>query len=288
MVTVDGKTKVVGLFGWPVEHSWSPLIHNAAFKAAGLNYVYVPFAVPPEKIAQALCSLPALNIRGINVTIPHKETVMNYLDWISPEAQMIGAVNTVVVEEDGKLKGYNTDGEGFMDSLREEAGIDPRGLTFTLLGAGGACRAVAVSLALKGARKINIANRTVSRAEAIVEIINRSTSARAQAFSLSERELTAALEESQVLVNTTPVGMYPRDKEPPLINPDLLRRTLLVCDLVYRPRETTLLREAALRGCRTLSGLGMLVAQAARSYRLWTGQEAPAEIMRETVSNLVR
>ena len=294
---IDGRTRVVGVFGDPVEHSLSPPMHNRAFAALGLNFVYVAFHVRPERLPEAVRAVRALDLAGVNVTIPHKVAVMAHLDEVDPAAALIGAVNTVV-NRGGRLYGTNTDGAGFVRSLREEAGLEPAGRRFVLLGAGGAARAIAMQLALDGAAELTIANRTVDRAEALAAAVTKGlaavpgargtgpvagTAPVVRAVPLEPGALQGALAEADAVIHTTPVGMDPHSDVPPVVAPELLRPGQLVCDIVYTPRQTALLRAARARGCRVLEGLGMLVYQGAIAFELFTGCPAPVEVMRQAL-----
>jgi shikimate dehydrogenase len=274
---VSSTTRLTGLFGHPVAHSKSPQMHNAAFAHLGLDYVYLAFDILPERIEEGVQSIRALNVRGVNVTIPHKVAVIPYLDELSDAARRIGAVNTIVHEQ-GRLIGHNTDGIGYLAALREETGFVPAGKSVLLLGAGGAARAVATQLALDGAAQITIAARTVERAQELLPALDGLTAA--QAVLLGD----VVPADYDLVVNTTPLGMHPHVDELP-IDPELLRAGQLVSDLIYNPRETRFLREAAARGCRVSGGLGMFIHQGAEAFRLWTGQEAPTDVMRKTVES---
>ncbi len=277
-VEITGKTKVAGVFGDPVEHSLSPAMHNAAFRRLGMDWVYVPFHVKPEQLGEAVRAVRALGLAGVNVTVPHKVAVMEHLDAVDEEARLIGAVNTVV-HRDGRLVGYNTDGRGFLRSLAREAQVDPKGARVLILGAGGAAQAIACSLALHGAGAITIANRTVSKAEALAARVRERAPARAVPLAPGDPRFEEALAGAEIVVHTTTVGMYPRHQEEPLIPVERLRDGALVCDIVYRPRETALLRAAKARGLRVLTGEGMLAYQGAIAFELFTGRAAPEELM---------
>lgn len=282
---INGKTKIVGLFGYPVEHTFSPLMHNSAFEALKLDYVYVPFPVAPENLAQGVEALRALGLQGVNVTIPHKEAVMEYLDEISPQAKLIGAVNTIVHRE-GKLIGYNTDGPGFVKSLEEETGTCMRDKSLVIIGAGGAARAVAIQSALAGARKISLVNRNPARADSIAESIQASgKDCLVETFALADKLWQRSLPETNILVDTSPIGMHPHTQVAPIISPELLSANLLVCDLVYNPQDTVLLQAARASGAKTWGGLGMLIHQGALAFELWTGQKAPLEVMEKAVQD---
>ncbi len=282
-----GSTKVYALFGDPVAHSLSPAMQNAAFSSLGLDCCYVPFRVRPEDLPTAVAALRALGMGGANVTIPHKERIVSYLDEVDAEAALIGAVNTIVNRE-GWLVGYNTDGRGFLEALAVEAGFSPEGKAAVLLGAGGAARACAFALALKGARHLFIFNRTPYRAAALADELRAKTGCSASAAGLHEEKiLRQALEEADLVVHASPVGMHPHAEDPPIIDPALLKPHLLVCDLVYNPPETKLLRLARAAGCRVVGGVGMLVHQGALAFSLWTGREAPVGLMRQVVEEFL-
>ncbi|WP_456455656.1 shikimate dehydrogenase [Methanopyrus sp.] len=281
-VSVDAETNVVGLIGHPVEHSMSPAMHNAAFKELGLNYVYLAFDVPPERLEGAVRGAADLGIVGLNVTIPHKEAVMELCDELDRDAELTGAVNTVRFSR-GKIEGFNTDGEGFLRALQEETDFDPRGTKSVILGAGGAARAVSFKLATEGADEIVIANRTVSRAERLAEELREKVGVKARAIGLDGDEIERELQDADLLVDATPVGMYPNENEPPLVTADQMREDLIVNDLVYNPPRTRLLEEAEKAGAVPVSGVGMLVYQGALAFELWTGEKAPVDVMREAV-----
>lgn len=268
----------------PVAHSMSPPMHNRAFAVRGLDMVYVPLHVKPKDLGAAVEAIRALNLVGVNVTIPHKVAIVPHLDTLSEHARFVGAVNTVV-NRDGVLEGHNTDGAGFVRSLRKEAQFEPRGRRLLILGAGGAAQAIAVQLALEGASELIIANRTFEKAVQLAELVERAGGrARAVAFN----ELTAqVVAECDAVVHTTSWGMAPESDVPPIIPAEMLHADLLVCDIVYTPRETSLLRAARERGCAVLPGVGMLVEQAALAFELWTGVEAPVDAMRETLEQVL-
>lgn len=281
-IQLTGKTKVAGVFGDPVEQSLSPLMHNAAFAALGMDWVYVPFHVKPDALGAAVQGVRALGIAGINVTVPHKVAVMEYLDEIDQEARLIGAVNTVVHRE-GRLFGYNTDGRGFLRSLDRQAGKSPQGADVVIVGAGGAALAIACSLALAGAKSLAIANRTLSKAEAVAARVGEFVPAKAITLD-DDPALRRALGDAEIIIHTTSVGMYPRHDVPPAIPVEWIDPGTLVCDIVYRPQETTLIRAAKERGCAVLTGEGMLAYQGAIAFELITNEEAPEELMLDTLT----
>jgi shikimate dehydrogenase len=280
---VRGGSRVVGVFGWPVEHSRSPAMHNAAFAALRLPYIYVPFPVRPEQIGPALQSLAALGIIGVNLTIPHKESALPFLDEITDEAREIGAVNTVHCL-DGRLLGDNTDGRGFYEPLRE-LGLTLAGKSAVVLGAGGAARAVVFRLARERA-KVTLVNRTQERAEQLAEAVAAAgyDARSVQIVALEDAPaLGAALADAELLVQTTSIGMYPHTDAMPPVPLEAIHPDLLVYDLVYNPLETRLLKAARLRGCRTLTGVKMLVGQGAAAFQRWTGLWPPTDVMEQAV-----
>lgn len=280
MTLLSGRTRVVGVFGDPVEHSLSPPMHNAAFSALNLDWAYVPFHVKPESLGDAVRGVAALGMAGVNVTVPHKVRVIEHLDEVDEEARLIGAVNTVV-NRSGRLVGYNTDGRGFLRSLERQGGASPQGASVVIVGAGGAAQAIACSFALHGASRVTIANRTREKAESLARRISAHT--RAEGISLDPEELAPRLAGADIVVHTTSVGMYPNHEVPPPIPAELLSPHTLVCDIVYTPRETSLIAAARSRGCRVVTGEGMLAYQGAIAFELWTGREAPEDVMLDTL-----
>jgi shikimate dehydrogenase len=275
---MDSKTIMTGLFGNPVAHSMSPVMHNAAFEHLGLPFAYAAFSVAPDQLGQAVEGIRALGFRGINVTIPHKVAIMSYLDRVDPEAAQIGAVNTVI-QENGELVGYNTDGQGYVRSLIEELDFSATGKRIVILGAGGAAKAVGVSLALRGAKQITIVNRTLSKAEELAEQLSVNSTSEAITFDTLTREY---LRDSDLLINTTSVGMYPNVDQTP-ISMDYIHPELIVSDLIYNPLETKLLYEAKKNGAIVHNGAGMFIHQGALAFERWTGQKAPIEVMQKVV-----
>jgi len=278
---ISGKTRLCGIIGDPVEHTMSPVMHNAAFRQMGVDYLYVPFKVKQEELAKAIDGVRALNIRGLNVTIPHKVTVIQFLDKLDHLAEKIGAVNTIV-NDDGVLTGYNTDGAGFLQALLEK-GIEPRGKNIVILGAGGASRAISFSLADRGGNLV-ILNRALELdwAEELASRISQIFAKEVEALELNRENLARVLDRANIVVNATSVGMTPNIDETPVTS-DLLKPGLIVFDIVYNPIKTRLLREAEAAGARTISGLDMLVWQGALAFEKWTGLKAPVELMREEV-----
>ncbi|MFC2065964.1 shikimate dehydrogenase [Chloroflexota bacterium] len=283
---ISGKTGVCGIIGDPIEHTMSPVMHNAAFRKLGIDYVYVSFRVKNEGLVKAVEGMRALNIRGLNVTIPHKVAIMPLLDEVAPLAQKIGAVNTIV-NDDGFLRGYNTDATGFLQPLLER-GIEPVGKTAVILGAGGASRAVAFILADREA-KLVILNRKLEMdwAEELARRISHNFGRETTALELSEKNLSMTLEKADILVNATSVGMTPNIAET-LVPARLLKPGLVVFDIVYNPVKTRLLREAEEAGARTIGGVEMLVWQGAIAFEKWTGQKAPVDLMKNEAIKVLR
>jgi shikimate dehydrogenase len=274
------KSELVGVFGQPVAENPTIVMQEAGFKAAGLNFRYLNLEVAPKDLATALKGLRAMNFRGINLTIPHKVAVLKYLDEIAEDAKLIGAVNTVVRKGD-KLVGENTDGKGFLKSLRDDANVSPKGKKVVILGAGGAARAIAVELALAGAAQITIVNRSRSRAKPLVSLLNKKT--RARAVFISWTNAYRIPDGTDVLVNATSVGLYPKVKEKPKLDYDSVSSSMIVCDVIPNPPDTPFLQEARKRGAKTLDGLGMLVYQGAIGFKLWTGKNAPVVEMKKAL-----
>ena len=279
--TITGKTIVCGIIGDPIGHSLSPIMHNRSFKKLGLGYVYVPFRVRSGDLKKAVEGIRGMGVRGLNVTIPHKVAVMQFLDRIDPLAEEIGAINTIV-NDGGILTGYNTDATGFLQTLRDN-GVQPSGKKVVLLGAGGAARAIGNVLAQENAR-LTIFNslQQLSWAEDIAYRLARCYGADVKAVELSRENLQKALPDAEILVNATSVGMHPADDQTP-VNADLLHAHLTVFDIVYNPSPTRLLKEAGLAGAKTIGGVEMLVSQGAISFEKWTGHAAPVDIMLRSV-----
>jgi shikimate dehydrogenase len=276
---ITGKTRVVGIFGDPVRHSLSPVIQNAAFAALGLDFVYVPFHVKPEGLKAAVEAIRAMEMAGVNVTIPHKEGVLGYLDELDPHARVVGAVNTIVLNRDNRLVGYNTDGLGYLKSLKEETGLTPEGKNVLVAGAGGAARSILFSVLSGGAKKAVVMNRTVERAASLAdEFAEIFPDAVLEAVSLERSAGEKHAPEADLLVNTTSLGMEGKNElDFPV---EKLAEGAVVSDIVYSPLETNLLKGAAARGLKTHNGLSMLVAQGAVGFELWTGCKAPVEEMK--------
>ena len=278
-------TQRLGIIGHPIGHSISPLFQQAALDAIGFDGAYQPWDVTPDGVGEFVAGLRAPGTLGINVTVPHKEAVIPFLDEVDDWASTAGAVNTIVNRE-GRLTGHNTDGIGFLRALREGAGFDPRGRDVLVLGAGGSARGVVYALARAGAARLAIANRTLERAERLAQI-SADSGVASEAVALSDAPAAAA--DVALIVNCTSMGMVhgPDETGTPLSAADI-PATALVNDLVYNPLETPLLREAAKAGATTLGGIQMLVYQGAASFEMWTGHDAPVAIMLEVATNAMR
>ncbi|MCJ7631335.1 shikimate dehydrogenase [Candidatus Bathyarchaeota archaeon] len=272
---ITSKTKLYVLIGDPVEHSLSPVMQNAAFEIMGVDAVYLALRVQTSMLFRVIDCLRVLNISGFNVTIPHKVSIIKCLDEMNEKASAIGAANTVV-NRDGKLIGYNTDGTGALAALRD-AGVDPSGKRVLLLGAGGAARALAFSL-VEVAERVIVLNRTALKAESLVKDVRRSTRREILYGELNSSTLEKEVPDSDLLENATSVGMDPiQDKTP--VDAKLLGPNLVVFDIVYGPHETRLLKDAKAAGAKRVNGLGMLAHQGAQAFEIWTGMEAPVATM---------
>jgi shikimate dehydrogenase len=276
---ISGKTRVCGVIGYPIEHTMSPVMHNAAFSSLGIDYIYLPFRVRKEDLEKAIAGVKALNLVGLNVTIPHKVSVIPLLDELEPLAAKIGAVNTIV-NDNGLLRGYNTDASGFVHALLDN-GVKPTNKKVVLLGAGGASRAIAYILAESGANLVILNRRQeIEWAKKLAEEISQEFCRSTKALELSGQNLAEELEGSDILVNATSVGMSPGIDETPVPS-TLLKYIPVVFDIVYNPLQTRLRREAQAAGATTISGLDMLVWQGAIAFEKWTGHKAPLEIMKK-------
>lgn len=273
------RAELVGVFGDPVDGNPTGVVEEAGFAATRLNYRYITCLVKRGDIANAILGMRAMNMRGVNLTMPHKVDVLPYLDEITPAARIIGAVNTVV-NHGGHLLGENTDGKGFVKSLTDE-GIDLHGKTVCLLGAGGAARAIGVECALNGANKIIIVNRNAERGTALRDAISENTDAQAEYIPWDGS--VPVPEQTDILVNATCVGLFPDVNACPDIDYDTIEKGMIVCDVVFNPAMPVFLQKARQRGARTISGLGMLVNQAALNFEIWTDVKAPREVMLEAL-----
>lgn len=280
---ITGTTVLTGLLGSPVAHSISPLMHNASFEALGLDYAYLCFDVGTDRLKEAVEGLRAMGARGWNLTMPDKNLMCQLADKLSPASEISGAVNTIV-NDDGVLTGYTTDGTGYMRAA-EEAGFPLPGKVMTLLGGGGAATAILVQAALDGMKEIRVFNRkspTFDRLSAIAGQLNRRTDCLVTVHPLEDTEdLRASIADSDILTNATNIGMAPHTDACPIPDASFLRPELIVSDIIYNPRQTKLLQMAKETGCPFFNGLYMLLYQGAASFELWTGQEMPVELIKE-------
>ncbi len=273
---INANTRLTGLIGSPITQSISPSMHNLAFSYLGLNYVYLAFDIDCLNLENAIKGLKTLNVKGFNVTMPNKKNVMQYLDEITSEAKLIGSVNTVL-NDNGKLIGYNTDGKGYVKALKE-SGIQLRGSKVVIVGAGGATSSVAIELALEGADEIFIMNRTLSSAQEITNKINENIpNCKSVPLELNEEKLHQLLKHKDILINCTSLGMSPNEEGCIISNPDILCSNLVVSDLIYKPRKTKLLKYAESKGCKIINGIGMVLWQGAEAFKIWTGRDMPVD-----------
>lgn len=275
------RMELTGVFGCPVDENPTVVMMEAAFRALNLPWRYLNLKVAPEDLASAVQGLRAMSFRGINLTIPHKCEVLQYLDEVSSEARIMGAVNTVVAA-DGRLVGTNTDGKGFLRALKGDGQVDLVGKRFMVLGAGGAARAMTVELALAGAARITIVNRDEKRGHDLVALLTENTPVNA-AYQPWTSDL-AVPADTDVLVNATSIGLFPEVEALPLLNYDSIKPGMVVCDVIPNPPQTRFLDKARARGATTLDGLGMLVYQGAIAFKLWTGHDAPVEVMKQALA----
>lgn len=270
MIQISGRTKITGLFGYPVEHTLSPAMHNAAFTELGLDYCYVPFLVHPDYLEYAVKAIKSLNLSGVNVTVPHKEKVMPFLDEINEEASFIGAVNTIV-NSGGRLIGYNTDGRGFIQSL-SEGGISIEDKNILIIGAGGASKAISYYLSQK-AKTLYLYDIDKYKVEKLVQDLNNIFN------NVYIIENISSVGRFHIIINATPLGLKKEDPLP--FDTTLLRTEQTVCDVIYK--KTRLLEEASKKGCVTIDGLGMLLWQGVFAFELWTGKKPGVEVMRNAL-----
>ncbi len=266
-MVVNGKTKITGIFGYPIEHTLSPLMHNSAFSELDLDMCYIPFKVSPDNLPEAVQSIRSLNMTGINITVPHKENVLPLLDKIDEEAAFIGAVNTIT-NHDGVLTGYNTDGRGFMSSLDEES-VTVENMEVVMIGTGGAARAVSYYLSEKAA-KLSMFDIDKDKANNLVSDLSK---IRHNVFVLDSAD---DIGKPDILINATPLGFHTNDPLP--VKTDFISSDMVVCDLIYK--KTPLLIKASELGAKTIDGSGMLLWQGVLAFELWTGVKPPVETMR--------
>lgn len=298
---IDGKTKILGVIGDPIEHTFSPAMQNAGLDALNLNYIYLPFHVKPDRLSYAIEGAKALGIQGLNVTIPHKTNVMKHLDEIDQVASMIGAVNTIQFnygEDNGSsnqdneinvtTKGFNTDGYGCVRAIEEKTSINDKKVTIT--GAGGAARAVAFQIANSGISELSLLNRNVRKAESLANDLKTNLRAIGIDIKINAYEidnLKKELSDSDIFIDTTPIGMYPNVNDKPIASADMIHEDLVVNDIVYTPMETSLIKEAKEANAEVVHGYKMLLYQGIRSFEIWLGREAPVDVMEKALLDVL-
>ena len=276
---IKGRTNIVGLIGHPVEHSFSPPMHNAAFDALNMDYAYVAFDVNPNDLKSAIEGAESLNIKGFNVTIPHKVDVMQYLDELDEVARLIGAVNTIDFKN---LKGYNTDGIGAVKAIEEVTSIKNKNVV--VAGAGGASRAISFYIAKYGAESLTILNRNEAKAESLASDVSDSGLIGEVAYD-SINAIGNYMEGADVLIDTTPLGMHPNISDEPIVKADMMDEDLVVFDAVYNPNETVLIKEVIKANAKPVYGIKLLLYQGAESFKIWTGKTAPIDVMEKALRN---
>lgn len=279
---LDGKTELMGLIGYPLQHSLSPLMHNLTLKKMGLNCIYLALEIEEGKLPEIPSAIRTLNFRGLNVTIPYKEKIIPFLDELSPEAAACGAVN-VIKNENGRLQGYNTDGRGFVEALRDE-GIDP-GERALFIGAGGAARSVAFALAGLGVSHLDFLDLDFARARLLAEFITSRSPSFASASPMNSLEFRHLSRSASIIINCSPVGMFPDSGKSPVSKEELLESRAVLCDLIYNPLQSRFLSLGQDLGLKTMNGLGMFVQQGALTLEIVLGQKPPLDYMKEVVQN---
>ena len=268
---ISGKTNITGIFGYPVKHTFSPSMHNAGFENLGIDFVYIPFEVKPEALNAAVKGIKAQNIRGVNITIPHKQAVIKYIDNIDPLAKKIGSVNTIV-NTNGRLTGYNTDGAGFLKDLIEHK-VNPKGKVVMLLGAGGAGRSVACTLSFHGTKKILISDKDEKKAKTLAQSVKN-------AVYIPFKSFQDKIKESSILINATPIGM--REGDPSPVKENYLHKDLFIYDVIYNTK-TMLLKTSEKKKLKSCNGLGMLLYQGVLAFEKWTNKKAPVKTMKKAL-----
>jgi shikimate dehydrogenase len=284
---IDGHSKIYALLGHPVEHTASCAMHNMAFKALNINACYIALDVDKKSLKEAIASLRALNIGGANVTIPHKQTCIKFLDKVDPLAAKIGAVNTIINKK-GKLIGYNTDADGFIDSLKYDASLNPKNKSIYIMGAGGAARALAFSLAKMNPRIIYIQDIKNNLSRSLVASLKKyypKVSIKA-VCSKDKKKIEECLHNVDLFINATGVGL--KKKDPPVINVKFLNKKALVCDLIYNPKEPSLLKAAKKRHLKTLNGEGLLLYQGIRAFKIWTNKTPSVKLYKKALGNFLK
>jgi len=290
---VDGRTKLTGLIGNPVEHTVSPFIHNSLFSYLGINGIYLPMKTDETDLVTAVRGLAALGFTGFNVTIPYKEAVCDLLDEADDEVKLLGTANTVKIK-DGRLYGYNTDGEGFVTAFKKQTGTDFSGKKICILGAGGTARTLAVKVVQEGAGEVCIINRTMPRADEIAGYINstlfKGSGLRKPVFSAAPGtdQARGVLNGSDIIINTTSVGMFPNTDASPVGDDVGYLSKPIVYDVIYNPAETRFLASARMKGCRTYNGAGMLLYQGIKAFEIWMETKVPDDVLQELSTSFLK
>lgn len=284
---LSGRTRLLCLIGDPVAHSASPLMYNTAFEELGLEYAFMCFRSNIEELPETVAALKRLNVRGFSCTMPVKMAMCDYVDELTPAAELMQAVNCVSIEEDGRLVGHNTDGRGYIDALKSK-GVDIVGKKITLIGGGGAATAIAVQLALDGAKELRIFNRpgkSFDRASVLADKLNEQTDCEVVACdSTDSASLRASIADSYLLCNGTSVGMAPNVDQSPITDSSMLHPDLIVSDVIYNPMETKLIKDAKASGCEAYGGYDMLLYQGVVAFKIWTGEDMPLEVVKEALN----
>ena len=289
---IDGKTNILGVIGDPIEHTFSPAMQNAGLEYLGLNYVYLPFHVKENRLSKAIEGAKGLGIKGLNVTIPHKSNVIPFLDDIDPIASMIGAVNTIKFDYDGDevfTKGFNTDAYGCLRAIEEKTSVKDKKVT--IVGAGGASRAIAFQMACSGIEELSILNRNYQKAKSLKEELSSNLKNQEYDFdnvnAYEMNDLKRELDSSDILIDTTPIGMYPNVDDKAIASADMMHEDLVVNDIVYTPMETSLIKEAKKANAEVVFGYKMLLYQGIRSFEIWLGKEAPVKVMEKALLDVL-
>jgi shikimate dehydrogenase len=278
---ITGKTRICGVIGDPIEHTLSPTMHNAAFKEIGLDLVFLALKVTPDQLENAVKGVRSFNMLGLNITMPHKDKIVNYIDELDPSANYLKSVNTIL-NSNGLLTGYNTDGIGAMQALLQNK-IDPKGKKMLILGCGGTARAIAFAAA-KTVDQIVILNRTPRKSREFANKLSNTLKTKIKGDALTSKSIKRNMQDSQIIINATSVGMDPQDKIS-LIPPNLIEPSQIILDVVYDPLDTKLIKDAKKVGAKTINGVEMLIHQGAASFEIWTNQPAPVEAMRKAITN---
>lgn len=285
MKKIDIDTKLLGLFANPLSFTMSPLMHNTAFKQMNLNYLYIPFEVKKSDFKDTIKALKYFNFVGGNISSPYKTKIIEYLDEIDEIAKNIGAVNTITIT-DGKLKGYNTDGIGFVESLKYEKNVEVNKTTFLIIGCGGAARAIIMTLVSQNANKVFIANRTYKKAVDLAEEANKICNCIVP-LELNKSEVAKYIQEIDVIINATKVGLYPGIDDIPIEIKNVNKKTI-ACDIIYNPIDTKFLQLMKLQGCDVMNGVGMLVNQGVKAFEIWTGKIPPRKQLYEHITSILK